>query len=287
MTATISPAFTTIFDQEVKQAYQASRALAGLIREKSAVSGNTVKFPKLTKGVATVRTPKADVTPMSLTYSQATATMTDFIAAEYSDIFEQSHVNFDDRRELVEAVGNAIGRRMDQVAIDALDAATSIAVANTVQNDGSSGSAADLNVGKIRAAKKSLDANNTPPQDRCLLIHANNLSALIGQTETQSSEFNEVKALVDGTISKFLGMQIVIIGDRDEGGLTKDGSNDRSCYAFHKSALGMGVSMNQKSEVNYIPEKTSFLVSSMFSAGAIAIDDGSSGGIVKITCREA
>jgi hypothetical protein len=287
MTATISPAFTTIFDQEVKQAYQASRALAGLIREKSAVSGNTVKFPKLTKGVATVRTPKADVTPMSLTYSQATATMTDFIAAEYSDIFEQSHVNFDDRRELVEAVGNAIGRRMDQVAIDALDAATSIAVANTVQNDGSSGSAADLNVGKIRAAKKSLDANNVPPQDRCLLIHANNLSALIGQTETQSSEFNEVKALVDGTISKFLGMQIVIIGDRDEGGLTKDGSNDRSTYAFHKSALGMGVSMNQKSEVNYIPEKTSFLVSSMFSAGAIAIDDGSSGGIVKITCREA
>jgi hypothetical protein len=287
MTATISPAFTTIFDQEVKQAYQASRALAGLIREKSAVSGNTVKFPKLTKGVATVRTPKADVTPMSLTYSQATATMTDFIAAEYSDIFEQSHVNFDDRRELVEAVGNAIGRRMDQVAIDALDASTSIAVANTVQNDGSSGSAADLNVGKIRAAKKSLDANNVPPQDRCLLIHANNLSALIGQTETQSSEFNEVKALVDGTISKFLGMQIVIIGDRDEGGLTKDGSNDRSTYAFHKSALGMGVSMNQKSEVNYIPEKTSFLVSSMFSAGAIAIDDGSSGGIVKITCREA
>ena len=287
MTATISPAFTTIFDQEVKQAYQASRALAGLIREKSAVSGNTVKFPKLTKGVATVRTPKADVTPMSLTYSQATATMTDFIAAEYSDIFEQSHVNFDDRRELVEAVGNAIGRRMDQVAIDALDAATSIAVANTVQNDGSSGSAADLNVGKIRAAKKSLDANNVPPQDRCLLIHANNLSALIGQTETQSSEFNEVKALVDGTISKFLGMQIVIIGDRDEGGLTKDGSNDRSCYAFHKSALGMGVSMNQKSEVNYIPEKTSFLVSSMFSAGGIAIDDGSSGGIVKLTCREA
>ena len=287
MTATISPAFTTIFDQEVKQAYQASRALAGLIREKSAVSGNTVKFPKLTKGVATVRTPKADVTPMSLTYSQATATMTDFIAAEYSDIFEQSHVNFDDRRELVEAVGNAIGRRMDQVATDALDAATSIAVANTVQNDGSSGSAADLNVGKIRAAKKSLDSNNTPPQDRCLLIHANNLSALIGQTETQSSEFNEVKALVDGTISKFLGMQIVVIGDRDEGGLTKDGSNDRSCYAFHKSALGMGVSMNQKSEVNYIPEKTSFLVSSMFSAGAIAIDDGSSGGIVKITCREA
>ena len=37
MAATISPAFTTIFDQEVKQAYQSARELAGLIREKSAV----------------------------------------------------------------------------------------------------------------------------------------------------------------------------------------------------------------------------------------------------------
>ncbi len=284
--ATISPAFVTIFDNEVKQAYQASRALGGLVREKS-IDGDTVKFNKLGKGVASVRTPQSDVVPMSLAYSLVTATMTDYIAAEYSDIFNQSHVGFNDRQELVGAVGNAIGRRMDQVVIDALDAATAVAVANTIANDGSSGSASDLNVGKLRAAKEALDSNNVPAADRCLLIHAHNLSALIGNTEVQSSEFNEVRALVDGSLSQFLGMRIVVIGDRDEGGLTKDGSNDRSCYAFHKNALGMGVSMNQKSEVNYVPEKTSFLVSSMFGAGAIAIDDGSAGGIVKITCREA
>ena len=284
--ATISPAFVTIFDNEVKQAYQASRALAGLLRGQS-IDGDTVKFNKLGKGVASVRTPQSDVVPMSLAYSLVTATMTDYIAAEYSDIFNQSHVGFSDRQELVQAVGNAIGRRMDQVVIDALDASTAVAVANTVQNDGSSGSATDLNVGKLRAAKEALDTNNVPPSDRVLLIHAANLSALIGNTEVQSSEFNEVRALVDGSLSQFLGMRIVVIGDRDEGGLTKDGSNDRSCYAFHKNALGMGISMNQKSEVNYVPEKTSFLVSSMFGAGAVAIDDGSAGGIVKITCREA
>jgi len=37
-------------------------------------------------------------------------------------------------------------------------------------------------------------------------------------------------------------------------------------------------------DVNYIPEKTSFLVNSIFSAGAINIDDE---GIVKITARES
>jgi len=284
--ATISPAFVTIFDNEVKQAYQASRALAGLVREKS-VEGDTVKFNKLGKGVASVRTPQADVSPMNLTYSLATATMTDYIAAEYSDIFDQSHVGFNDRQELVQAVGNAIGRRMDQVVIDALDAATPVSVANTIANDGTTGSASDLNVGKLREAKRVLDANNVPANDRVCLIHANNLSALIGNTEVQSSDFSNVKALVDGSINQFLGMRIVVIGDRDEGGLTIDGSSDRSCYAFHKSALGLGMSMGQKSEVNYIPEKVSYLVASMFGAGAVAIDDGTAGGIVKITCREA
>jgi hypothetical protein len=41
--------------------------------------------------------------------------------------------------------------------------------------------------------------------------------------------------------------------------------------------------MNMKTEINYIAEKTSYLVNGMFSAGAVAIDDE---GIVKITCRE-
>lgn len=284
--ATISPAFVTIFDNEVKQAYQASRSLAGLVREKS-VEGDTVKFNKLTKGVATVRTPATDVVPMSLTYSLASASMTDYIAAEYSDVFNQSHVGFNDRSELVSAVGNAIGRRMDQVIIDALDAGTSIAVANTVAEDGTSGSASNLNTGKIRAAKKALDANNCPPGDRVLLIHANNLSSLLAQTSATSQDFNSVRALVSGELSTWLGFRVVVIGDRDEGGLTKDGSNDRSTYAFHKSAAGMGISMQQKTSVDWVPEKTSWLVASMFGAGAVAIDDGASGGIVKITCRES
>ena len=284
--ATISPSFVTIFDSEVKQAYQAARQLAGLVREKS-VTGDTVKFNKLTKGVAAVRTPQTEVPPMNLTYSLVTATMTDYIASEYSDIFNHSPVSFADRSEVSSAVGNAIGRRMDQVVIDALDSATSVAVANTVAEDGSSGSASDMNTGKIRAAKAALDANNVPADNRCLLMHANSLEALLAQTSATSADFNSVRALVDGSLSQWLGFSVIMMGDRDEGGLTKDGSNDRLAYAFHKDALGMGVSMNQKTEINYIADKTSFLGSSMFGAGAVAIDDGSAGGIVKITSRES
>jgi N4-gp56 family major capsid protein len=277
MAVGISSAFVQLFDAEVKQAYQSSRALAGLTRERTNVEGNQVKFPKIGKGTATVRVPQTDVTPLNVTYSQVTATMSDYIAAEYSDIFSQQKVNFDERRELVQVVGNAIGRRMDQLVIDALNAsATTLTVATTI-----GGAGTNMNIEKLIEAKKLLDANNVPSEGRCMIIHANNLAGMLGETEITSSDFATVKALVSGEVDTFMGFKFVTLGDRDEGGLPLPST--RTCFAFHKDAMGMGIGMNQKSEINYVPEKTSFLVSSMFSAGAVAIDDE---GIVKISCTE-
>jgi len=277
MAVGISNAFVQLFDAEVKQAYQASRALAGLTRERTNVEGNQVKFPKIGKGTATVRVPQTDVTPLNVTYSQVTASMSDYIAAEYSDIFSQQKVNFDERRELVQVVGAAIGRRMDQLVLDALNASsTSLTVATTV-----GGAGTNMNIEKLIEAKKLLDANNVPSEGRCMIIHANNLAGMLGETEITSADFASVKALVQGEIDTFLGFKFVTIGDRDEGGLPKPST--RTCFAFHRDAIGMGIRMNQKSEINYVPEKTSFLVSSMFSAGAVAIDDE---GIVKISATE-
>ncbi len=277
MAVGISNAFVQLFDAEVKQAYQSSRALAGLTRERANVEGNQVKFPKIGKGTATVRVPQTDVTPLNVTYSQVTATMSDYIAAEYSDIFSQQKVNFDERRELVQVVGNAIGRRMDQLVLDALNASsTSLTVATTV-----GGAGTNMNIEKLIEAKKLLDANNVPSEGRCMIIHANNLAGMLGETEITSSDFATVKALVSGEVDTFMGFKFVTLGDRDEGGLPLPST--RTCFAFHKDAMGMGIGMNQKSEINYIAEKTSFLVSSMFSAGAVAIDDE---GIVKISCTE-
>jgi len=277
MAVGISSAYVQLFDAEVKQAYQASRALAGVTRERTNVEGNQVKFPKIGKGTATVRVPQTDVTPLNVTYSQVTASMSDYIAAEYSDIFHQAKVNFDERRELVQVVGNAIGRRMDQLVIDALNAASSPSTVDT--NVG--GTATNLNLAKLLAAKKALDAKNVPQEGRCMVIHANGLSALLDETELTSSDFSTVKSLSRGELDEFLNFKFIMLGDRDEGGLPLPST--RTSFAFHRDAVGLGISMNQKSEINYVPEKTSFLVSSMFSAGAIAIDDE---GIVKISSTE-
>jgi len=278
MAQNVTTAFVTLFESEVKQAYQAQAMLRGTCRTRTGVQGNTVKFPKIGKGVATPRIPQTDVTPLNVTYSQVTANMSDYIASEYSDIFHQSHINFDERRELVEVVSKAIARRMDQIVIDALNASSG---ASTVATS-IGGASSNMNIDKLRATAKAMNEKNVPSEGRYLLMHASQLDALLGETETTSSDFASVKALVRGEINSFMGFNILTMGDRDEGGIPKPST--RTCFAWHKDSLGYAESMAQKSEINYVPEKTSFLVSSMFSAGAVAIDDE---GIVKISCTEA
>lgn len=280
MAVSISNAFVTLFDTEVKQAYQADAVLRNTVRLRTGVQGSTHKFPKIGSGVAQVRVPQTDVTPLNVTYSQATATLGDWIAAEYSDIFNQAKVNFDERSELVQVVSKAIGRRADQLVLDALAASsTSLTVSNDIGATDS-----NLNVAKLREAQRLMNANNVPMEDRFIVIHASNLANLLSETAVTSSDFNTVKALVQGELDTFLGFKFITLGDRSEGGLTGGGSGqDRVVYAYHKNAIGLAEGMGVRSEINYIPEKTSWLVSSMFSAGAVAID---AGGIVAITCRE-
>ena len=280
MSMSLSNAFVTLFDAEVKQAYQGKAMLVGAVRQRRGVEGSTVKFPKVGRGVATPRIGQTDVTPLNVGFSNVTLTLEDWIAAEYSDIFSQQKVNFDERSELVQVLGNAIGRRQDQLVLNALaNSGTSLAVGNDV-----GGTDTNMNVAKLRQAKGLMDKNNVPPTDRHIVIHSNGLQSLLAETAVTSSDFNTVKALVNGELNTFLGFQFHVLGDRTEGGLAIDGSLDRTCFAFHKDAIGYGEGIAPKTEINYIPEKTSFLVASMFSAGATTID---AEGIVSIVARES
>jgi len=282
MSTNLSPAFVQLFEAEVHQAYQSAAVLRGAARTRTGVVGDTVKFPKVGKGTASVRTPATDVVPINASFSQVSCSLNNFVAAEYSDVFDQQKVNFDERQELAQVVGNAIGRREDQIIIDALNAASAgTTVAKTVVTTGSA-AASNLNVGKLLAAKKGLDAKNVPPTDRHIVIHANNLAGLLGDERAISSDFQTIQNLVNGSVNTMLGFQFHIVGDRDEGGLPL-ATADRSCFAFHRSAIGVAVGIAPKTEINYVPEKTSFLITAMLSMGAVAIDVD---GIVDVICEE-
>ena len=59
MAISISNAFVTLFDTEVKQAYQADAVLRNTVRLRTGVTASTHKFPKIGSGVAQVRVPQS------------------------------------------------------------------------------------------------------------------------------------------------------------------------------------------------------------------------------------
>lgn len=282
MSNQLSTVAITEFDAQVKQSYQSQGKLRGTVTLRSGVVGSTFKVPKIGRGVATQRlTPQNDVTPMNTGWSSKTGTMSDWVAADYTDIFMQQEVNFDEQSELAQVIAGAMGRREDQLIIDALDAAnqSSQTVASSI-----GGTNTGLNMAKLRKSKRLLDAAGVPAMDRHYLCSAIGLNdQLLGTTEATSSDYNTVKTLVQGEIDTFLAFSFHMIEDRDEGGLALSG-NSRSNFAYHKQAIALGIGIERRTEVNYIAQKLSHLAAGVFKAGAT--DRDGTYGIVEVTTYE-
>lgn len=276
MSTQLNQAFIAQFEAEVKQAYQGMAKLGGTCRARNNVVGSTIRFPKMGKGLATPRIPQTDVTPMNVTHSNVTATLADWIAPEYTDIFDKQKVNFDEQKELVQVVAGALGRRLDQIQLNAITLPGTNTVVKTL------GGIDGFNMAKIRRAKKIMDGFGVPSSDRHFAVSAAAMEQLLGSTQATSSDFQNVKSLVDGDIKTMCGFKFHMIEDRVEGGLEIAG-NDRTLLAWHKDAIGLGIGINISTEINYIPEKTSWLISGKLSAGAIAVDTD---GIVEVAIDE-
>lgn len=280
MSRSLNAAAIASFDAEVKHAYQDSGAkLRERVRLKSGVVGSTHRFPKLSAGIASRRTPQADVVPMNLQHTNATVTLEDWNAAEYTDVFDEAKTNISERAELAAAIAKAINRREDQLILDALEAtATTLTIAASV-----GGAGTDLNVTKLRRIGRLLGDNGVGEDEEITYVGSHQgKESLLGETQITSADFNSVRALVNGEVNSFLGIVFKWIATRAEGGLDKTG-NDRTSFAWARSALGHAVGMDQRMEVNYIPQKTSWLANMLFSAGSVEID---AGGVVELTTTE-
>ncbi len=279
MSTTASVNFKTEFDPLVKQAYQGQSLLMGKVRTRTNVNAKTYSFPKLGKGTAMLRIPQTDVVPMNIIHTAATVTLIDWDASDYSAVEDLDKLAFDEKRELVMSVSKAIGRRADQIIINAMDTtafatqvATSIGGTNT-----------SLNIEKILRAKRLLDANGVPATDRVMAINAAALENALLETEIGSSDFNVVKALASGELNKFAGFEFIMIEDRTEGGIPIS-STTRNCFAFHKDAVGFAMTGGIRSNVDWIPEKKSWLITSAITAGAVTVD---SDGVIDVLVYEA
>lgn len=283
MSKSISAAFIQQFDADVKHAYQGDGGgIRPTIRTKTGVVGNQYKFPTMGKGLATPRgSTQTDVTPMNISHAKPSATLADWVAPEYTDVFDDQKTNVDERQNLAFVIASAIRRREDQIILDAWDAAT---ITNTVSDD-IGGTNTNLNTAKCRKAKQLLDKLGVAKGDRYALVHANNLYGLLGDSDATTIDKNTIKMLVDGEVTRWLGFTFDVMEDRDEGGLPI-ASSIRTTYFYHggmRGATGLAIGIDFRTEVNYVPEKTSWLSNGLFAAGAVAIDVN---GLVEVSCNE-
>ena len=266
------------FDSDVKLAYQTGSKLRPTVRVKNNVVGSTHRFPKMGKGVATRRTSQSEVQLMNVSHSNATATLSDWNAPELTDLFDDLKNNFDELAELAETAAQAVGRRQDQLILDALDAAnTTKTVPKTV------GSTTALDTAKIRRTKFEMDDTAVPGADRTFLMSARGLDQLLGDSDANTVDRNTIKALFDGEIKHWVGFEFIMIETREEGGLPIDGTPDRTNYGYHRTSVGLAIGKDMASSVDWIPLRTSWLSNVLFSAGAVGID---ALGIVETTTTE-
>lgn len=281
MSKNLSAVASTQFDDMVKHAFQTmGSGIVAAVTNRNNVVGDTYKFRAMGKGLANQKPSQADVTPMDISHSLITATLSNWNAPEYTDIFDAAEVNFDEKQELAHTIAGALYRRQEQIIIDAMDAATPGATVLPAVGG------ADTNMNKekvIRAAKEMNDAGVPMDQDRHIMVSASGLEAMLNETEVASSDFNNVQSLITGELSYWMGFHWHIIESRDEGGLAIDGSDVRDGYAWHKTAVGLATGIEIKTDVNWVPQKTSWLCNGMMKSGAAIRDTA---GLIKVQADE-
>jgi len=268
---TLTNAAIASYDTEVKHAYQGAAYIRNRVRVKTGVVGQTHNFRLMGEGIATQHTSSEMITPADYSHTKKPATLTNWRVGDYTDLFDNVETNIDERMELSQANGKSIGRAEDQLIIDALDAATSIA--GTVDED-LGGTDSLINAAKLRRAKRYLMAQQARGGDHTILVNAAGLEGALSETEVTSADYQTFRALVDANLDEKVafGFKWMVIEDRTEGGLPTGSANIRLCFAFDRSAVGLAVGIEPSTYVDWVGERLSWLSQAVVKAGSTVID---------------
>lgn len=140
--------------------------------------------------------------------------------------------------------------------------------------------AAGLTISKLREAQEILLLNDVDPgAKRYLAYTPKQLTDLLESTEVTSSDYNTVKALVQGDIDTFLGFKF-ILNTR----LGVDGASARRCIAWCEGGLVLGNWNSLTTRIDERPDKE--YLTQIFMAGTIAATRTQEEKVVEILCAE-
>jgi hypothetical protein len=271
MTITIDQAFTKQFEREVHEAYQRQGSkLRGTVRIKNGVRGSSTVFQRVGKGAAVTKARHAPIPVSNSDFSAVEAILQDFYTGEWVDRLDELKTNLDERQVLANAGAFALGRKTDELIIDALG-----------QTSQSAGSDSDgMTKAKVLEAFEMLGQNDVPDDgQRFAIIGWKQWSELLSLNEFANAEFvGEGELPWRGTQAKrWLGALWM-----PHSGLKLAG-DVRTCFWYHRSAVGHAVGQEVVTDITWHGERQAHFISNSMSQGAALIDPV---GVVKLQCRE-
>jgi hypothetical protein len=267
----IDRSFVKQYESDVHLAFQRMGSkLRTTVRAKKNVQGASTVFQKMGRGAAATKARHAAVPVMNVEHASVEIFLRDYYAGEWLDALDEIKTAGDERTAVVNSGAYALGRKTDELIIEALDRSTSFA-----------GTDADgLTKAKILTAFEMLGAADVPDDgDRFAAIGWRQWSDLLAIDEFANADYVGADELPwQGTqAKKWLGTLWM-----PHSGMTAAGGV-RLCHWYHKSALGHASGCEVRSDVTWHGDRASFFVSNMMSQGAGIVDEA---GIVTLRCRE-
>ncbi len=273
MSTTINTAFVKQFEREVHESYQRMGSkLRGAVRVAQNVKGSSTVFQKVGKGVASTKSSHGMVPVMNISHSPVECTLADYYAGDWVDRLDELKINHDERAVIANAGAYALGRKTDELIINALSAASTLTIA-----DGNIGLTRD----KVLKAFELLGEADVPDDgQRFAVIGWQQWSELLKIPEFSSSEFIGADDLpYKGTQAKrWLGTTWI-----PHSGLPIDGNDIRKCFWFHRNAIGHASGSDVQTDVSWHGDRAAHFVNNMMSQGSVLIDGN---GVVVINCDE-
>jgi len=263
MSIGISTAFIKQFESDVHMAYQRMGSkLKDTIRQKPSVNGNQAVFQKVGKGSAVQKSRHGQVPIMNIDHTNVTVTLQDFFSADYVDRLDELKTNIDERMVVAQSSAGALGRKTDELITTALDGTS-----NLSGNSDSEG----LTLAKINGVFGSMGEGDIPDDgDRYFVVSPDGWIDLLAINAFADADFigpDELPYKGGMVAKRWLGFMWMT-----HSGLPVTGGR-RQCFAYHRSGIGVAMGADVTTEINYIPERVSNLITAYMSLGVVLIDD--------------
>ena len=238
-------------------AQQMGSKLRPYVRVKDVV-GKSAFFERIGATASQKKTSRNADTPLVNTpHSRRRVSMDDWEWADLVDKQDEIRLLIDPASEYVINAAKAFNRTIDDTiiaafngnafSIDAADAASTVALpaGQQIANGGT-----NLTLAKVKDAKLKLDNADVEEDERVLVVSPAGLRKLLDDTQATSSDFNSVKALVQGDIDTYLGFKWL------KSTRLPKVANIRSCFAWHKAGIGIALGKDVLHRVDERPDKS-------------------------------